>query len=873
MYFDIRKEESGMLHKLKYILVTITILSLIFVCCMVCYVSANSQLINYEKSKNSLLSFNNTYDKVFNGLIAEAKDYISTGDASAKYKFTNYANNFISCNNVNTNYLRFSDSGELSDFEIPNDHNKSADNTHTNFSLDSKEQDLLLSNLACYNQLLDIILSAVDQKNTSYIYNNTFVDLYSTKTNLANDYTSHYMERIKEKEAHLQYLLHIISTFSIFIGTVLALCASRAVSLYLKANQYNAYFNQLYSKAIENADVGMAIVDKHYKYEYMNATYKQLLNIQSPNPLGQTSFAILPEEIATTLPSHSFAENQKNILLSYTHEGEIRCINYNCFAIFDDKDEPKFVSLIQDCTESKRKDNELKQQLKEIEFFANAKSSFIANVSHEIKTPLNVISGMVHILKGTELTNKQNDILSKIHISSELLLNIINDVLDISKIQKSNFVLYPSDFNLLNMLDEYEEIFRPIIYSKGLEFIKDFKFPADLCLSMDKTRLAQVLLNLVNNACKFTNSGHIRLIIEQLGGQANSILLKFTIEDTGLGIEETDVSKVFQEFEQLENHLTKQHQGTGLGLAICKHVVNAMGGDIWVESQKGVGSKFQFTIWTRTADPAVCAVSSGASNSLPLLDGKGHRVLVVEDTELNYEVTQNMLADSQIICEHACDGQEAIDMCIKVPENYYTVILMDIHMPNMDGYTAAEILKTEIGITCPIIALTATNIDTETKNRYKGIMDGFISKPFRYQDFHRTLLPYFGGCKDSKPIPVPSDLALENECTSDLNLAEAAKNLGCSEKQYIKHLTKFKTSYAHVDNDIQELLLDKNYTEAHRIAHSVKGLAGTLGLLPLQEVAAELEAALKEESEKATTLLPIFRDKLDGVCKKSSGCN
>ncbi|WP_164914453.1 ATP-binding protein [Aminipila luticellarii] len=861
-----------MLHKLKYILITIIILSLTFVCCMICYVSADGQLIYYEKSKNNLLNFNSTYDKVFYGLVSDAKEYIATGDASAKYKFTNDANDFISCNNANTNYLNFSDRGELSDFQLPDDHSTSADETLTTFSFDSKEQNMLLSYLNGYNQMLDIILSAVDQKDLSLFRSSTFYELYDAKIDLKNQYTAHYMDRIKEKEKNLQFFLHFISTFSIFIGTILALAVSKGVSLYLKNNQYNAYFNQLYSKAIENADVGMAIVDKHYKYEYMNATYKQLFNIQSPNPLGQTAFAVLPQEIAATLPSHSFAENKKNISLSYTYEGTMRYINYNCFAIFDDNDEPKFVTLIQDCTDSKRKDHELKQQLKEIEFFANAKSSFVANVSHEIKTPLNVICGMVHILKGTELTNKQNDILSKIHISSELLLNIINDVLDISKIQKSNFILYPSDFSLMNMLNESEEIFRPIIYNKGLEFIKDFKFPPDLCLSTDKTRLAQVLLNLINNACKFTTSGHIRLVIEQLDSQKNSVLLKFTLEDTGMGIDEEDIPKVFQEFEQLENHLTKQHQGTGLGLAICKHVVHAMGGDIWVESQKGTGSRFQFTIWTRTVDPALCDVSSTASGSLSVLNGEGHRVLVVEDTELNYEVTQNMLGDSHIICEHACDGQEAIDMCIKVPEDYYTLILMDIHMPNMDGYTAAEILKTEIGVTCPILALTATNIDAETKEKYKGIMDGFISKPFRYKEFYRALLPYFGSVQDSDSLSSSAE-SESPETPDNLNLAEAAKNLGCSEKQYIKHLTKFKTSYAHVDNDIQELLLDKNFTEAHRIAHSVKGLAGTLGLIPLQQVASELEEALKEESEKATTLLPMFRYELDGVCKEGSDCN
>lgn len=866
-----------MLHKLKYILVSIIVLSIVFITCMISYVSANSLLINYEKSENSLLSFNNIYDKVFNELTMEAKNYISTGDNTAKYNFKNYLDNFMNSNKINANYIKFSEENELSDFDILNDHSKSTSTMDVSFSLNSKEQNLYLSYLNCYNQLLEIILSAVEQKNTALIYNSIFTDLQSKKTNICNKYTTHYIDRIQKKEANLEYFLQIVTIFSIFIAIVLALCISKAISIYLKTNQYNVYFNQLYSKAIENADIGMSIVDKHYKYEYMNSTYKQLFNIQSANPMGHTSFAVLPEEVSATLPSHSLAEDQKNIILSYTHKGETRYINYNCFTIFDDNDEPRFVSLIQDYTEDIKKDNDLKHKLKEVEFFANAKSSFIANVSHEIKTPLNVIIGMVHILKGTNLTNKQNDILSKIHISSELLLNIINDVLDISKIRKSNFILYPSDFNLLGMLNESEEIFKPIIHNKGLKFIKDFDFPPDLCLCIDKTRLAQVILNLINNACKFTSSGHIGLHINQENKKGNSVLLKFTIEDTGLGMEESDLSKVFQEFEQLENHLTKQHQGTGLGLAICKHVVNAMGGDIWVESEKGVGSKFQFTIWARTSDISLCNVSNSKSNELPLLNGNGRRVLIVEDTELNYEVTQNMLSDWNIICDHACDGQESIDMCVKVPEDYYTVILMDIHMPNMDGYTAAEILKTEIGLTCPIIALTATNIDMETKEKYKGIMDDFISKPFRYQEFHRTLLPYFGVCEKKKVITNSSTNSSseikEDETNKNLSLSEAAQNLGCSEKQYIKHLTKFKMAYAHVDADIQELLLDKNYIEAHRIAHSVKGLAGTLGLHSLQKVAKELEAALKEDSEKAVTLLPIFKDQLDVVCKKNSNNN
>ncbi|MFV0517303.1 MAG: ATP-binding protein [Aminipila sp.] len=927
-----------MLHKLRYILTIMIVLSLIFVGCLICYVSANTQLVNYEESVGSLLTFNSTYEKAFNELIVEAKSYISTGDPATKYKITNSANNLTSYNGINISHIRFSNSNELSGFEFLSDYDGSSPKRAASFSLNTKEQLLLYSYLNCSESLISSIINAVNEKDLGLLYSQDFIDTSEKRDGIRSQYTLQYSNRIEGKTIELQAFLEVLTILSIFVGTALILCVIKSVSIYLKNNQYNAYFNQLYSKAIENADVGMAIVDKHYKYEYMNATYKQLLNIQTLNPIGQTSFAVLPEEIAATLPSHSFSENQKDIILSYTHEGEIRYINYNCFAIFDEKDEPKFVSLIQDCTQSHKKDAELKQQLKEIEYFANAKASFIANVSHEIKTPLNVIIGMVHILKGTELTTKQHDVLSKIHISSELLLNIINDVLDISKIQKSNFVLYPSEFNLLEMLKESEEIFAPIICNKGLEYIKDFNFSPQLYLSLDKTRLAQVLLNLVNNACKFTSAGHIRLSVNQIDRQGDSALLRFTVEDTGLGIDESDVSKVFQEFEQLENHLTKQHQGTGLGLAICKHVVNAMGGDIWVESKKSVGSKFNFTIWARIAEPSNYGINKELPTGNITLNGNGRRILVVEDTELNYEVTENMLSESNIICEHACDGQEAIDMCIKVPEDYYTVILMDIHMPNMDGYTAAEILKTEIGITCPIIALTATNIDVDTKKKYKNIMDDFIGKPFRYQDFYRVLYPYFGsllvekntcsggGAKDNQSSDIPTSpdqvdnsdssnttdsnpdpenstntesseetetkdssshtlsekkrtvcstnrITPPNSINSTFSLSEAARNLGCSEKQYIKHLTKFKTAYAHVDTDIQELLIDKNYTEAHRIAHSVKGLAGTLGLYALQQTAAELEFALKEESAKAATILTLFKDELAGVCTNSSDYN
>jgi signal transduction histidine kinase/HPt (histidine-containing phosphotransfer) domain-containing protein len=840
--------------------------------CLASYAYQNNMLLEYEKKENSLLTFNNTYDLAFNQLTRDAKACITTNDAALKYSFNEAANNFISCNIANITYIHYSENRELSDFEVLTNYKEDASISAPSFSFNQKEQKPYLLYLETYNSLANLTISAVNDLDASKLYSERFIELYSSKNKLCSEYTEYFLARMAAKKLKINSYLTTFATLAVIIGLILIYCVVKASTLYFRNNQRNLYFNQLYSKAIESADVGLAIADRHYKYEYMNTMYKRLFNVQVSNPLGFTSFSLLPDEIANALPAHSLSENRKNVILSYTLNGEVKYINYSCFAIFDEKNEPKFVSLVQDCTESKKKDMELMKQLKDIEYYANAKSSFIANVSHEIKTPLNVIIGMVHILKNSELTPKQSDILSKINISSELLLSIINDVLDISKIQKSSFVLYPTNFNLMNMLQESEEIFTPIINNKRLKFEKDYDFSKDLSLNIDRTRLAQVLLNLVNNACKFTSSGHVKLSVSRLSEHGNLVLMRFCVEDTGLGINEDDLSKVFQEFEQLENHLTKQHQGTGLGLAICKHVINAMGGDIWVESVKGQGSCFNFTIWAHKSDATACEDLNSTAASIPLLNGAGKRILVVEDTELNYEVTESLLSDSQISCDHACDGQQAIDMCLTHPPDYYSVILMDIHMPNMDGYTAAEILKSEIGVTSPIIALTATNVDS----LHDGLMDGFISKPFRYHEFYRALLPYFGDISEVKPPPsqtkntkiIPAITYTSSDVASyQFNISGAAKTLGCSEEQYEKHLVKFKKSFESVDLDIQELLLDNNYTEAHRIAHSVKGLAGTLGLVPLYAVASELESAISEHSDQIATLLPTFKNHLDVICK------
>ena len=462
-----------------------------------------------------------------------------------------------------------------------------------------------------------------------------------------------------------------------------------------------------------------------------------------------------------------------------------------------------------------------------LEAASTAKDSFIANVSHEIKTPINAIVGMLHLLKETGLSEQQSDLAKKIEQSSDLLLHLINDILDFSKIKAGTISFYPQAVRLAEILDDVEAMFMPLAASKGLRWITELEFDSTLCICIDKIRLTQVLMNLISNSLKFTDTGHIRLTVRMQAENKSGVELFFSLEDTGIGVNEADTEILFREFIQLENHLTKQHQGTGLGLALSQYIVSHMGGRLQLYSSPTgkTGTTFYFTIHVPKAEPlpekdAVCRAKT------QILQGRGQKVLVAEDTEINYEVVRRLLMEVDIDCDHACDGLAAIEMCKQHPSAYYRVILMDVHMPNLDGYSAARILREQLHVTTPILALTATNVSSGTISKYEDLLDGYILKPFKPAQLYEALIPYFS-C---------SGLCCERY--------EAIENLGGNEDLYERHLQKFFMNYHNSPAQILESLQAGDIAEAHRLTHSIKGLAATLGITCLQKTAAELETIL-----------------------------
>lgn len=650
----------------------------------------------------------------------------------------------------------------------------------------------------------------------------------------------------------------------IFFALLLITAAVTLLYRNARKNETTYYFKNLYNTVLESTDVGVAILNDVNKFEFANMQFRNLIKMGDVPMAGRNAADILPKSVYRFILEYRLqSEDNLEATVSQTIHYKGTYIHYTIFRILDNTDTPKFITTAQNHTDLIEMEEKLTEQLEETQFHAEAKESLLANVSHELKTPLNAIIGLSHILEGTELTSHQKELVSKINISSDFLLSLINDVLDFSKVKHGSINMTPTYFRLDNLLADVCEIFYPITAQRAIELQKDYSFGSDLCLHLDRIRLEQVLINLINNACKFTEVGYVRISVSVLQELQESITLKFAVEDTGIGIDYEDIPSLFTEFHQLENHLTKLHQGTGLGLPICKHLVENMGGSLWVESKKGMGSVFYFTI---TA-PRYYGETTSDKNIQEETHfcGYGEKVLVVEDTLINYEVVEELLSQVDISCDYASDGLKAIELCHEKESDYYRAILMDIHMPEMDGYECAKRLK-EVGITSPVIALTASNIDNATQLEYADLMDGFILKPFKYTQLYDALRPYFKDINGPCPDIVPNSTVKKSPYSGR---DKAIENLGGNVALYEKHLAKFQENYVNSADDLENLLSTGELKEAKILAHSVKGLAGTLGLLPLSESARKLEEALDAGEDNPDYLLSSFRSDLMQIVKAS----
>ena len=370
-----------------------------------------------------------------------------------------------------------------------------------------------------------------------------------------------------------------------------------------------------------------------------------------------------------------------------------------------------------------------------------AKSAFLANMSHEIRTPMNAITGMAHLLKRKGVTPEQADKLEKIETAGEHLLQIINDILDLSKIEAGKFNLDDSPISLNELVENVASIVGERIHAKGLRLSIDIPHPMPGHLLGDRTRLQQALLNYLTNAIKFTEAGSITLSIKVLEENPDAVLLRIEVSDTGIGIDAETIPRLFTAFEQADNSTTRKYGGTGLGLAITRKIAEIMGGTTGVASEVGQGSTFWLTVRLRKTaskrDLADILATTDAETALKQLFAHT-RILLAEDEPINREVTLSFLDDVGLVADVAENGQEAV---LLAAQNDYALILMDMQMPIIDGLEATRIIRqSSERKRVAIVALTANAFADDKRRCLEAGMDDFIAKPIIPETLYATLL-------------------------------------------------------------------------------------------------------------------------------------
>ena len=484
-----------------------------------------------------------------------------------------------------------------------------------------------------------------------------------------------------------------------------------------------------------------------------------------------------------------------------------------------------YYGVVRDISDRLAREQQLKDSKEAAEKANIAKSDFLANMSHEMRTPLNGVIGSLSLVEREGMSEQTAGLIQAAERSAETLLTLIDDLLDLSRIEAGEIDMEYSVFDPADLSNIVSEVFGPLAEKKGIMLATEVDAAGKMVKS-DVGKIRQILINLVGNALKFTQRGAIAICIDYSGNDKDG-RLSLEVRDTGIGISKRDQAVLFDRFKQADSSRSKSHGGAGLGLAICKQLSDIMDGSITVSSAPGVGSTFTFSVPVERADQEIQAADTMSDEQTALAG----RVLIAEDSETNAMVAKKMLDRLGLEYEHVLDGAAAIDAALS---GVFDVVLMDVSMPNIDGLEATRILR-QRGYTTPIVAMTAHALKGDRDHAFQVGMSGYVTKPVRPKALRTALQPWLS--------------ATEPEIAPDPNHHKTELKMSALDQDAIQEVWDGDLeTYAEIGRIfVDELswrlpgLKDHSNHDLEHHAHSLKGAASNIGATELSRLAAELE--------------------------------